>query len=125
MRRGDGKGVVTMYYASHKEDDSDQELVFGAGNSLELSTGIQRLTSGEMDLSNDSNICGYLCLYNPSNTTHVKHFIAQTEYMTNSPSAETSYIAGLCIATAAIDGIQFTMSSGTIDSGIIKLYGVG
>ena len=121
----DANKITTMYYASHKEDGSGSELAFGVGNSLELSTGIQRLTSGEMDLSNDSNICGYLCLYNPSNTTHVKHFIAQTQYMTNSPSAETSYIAGFCIDTAAIDGIQFNMSSGTIDSGIIKLYGVG
>tara|TARA_B100000287_G_scaffold356933_1_gene348026 strand:+ start:643 stop:1245 length:603 start_codon:yes stop_codon:yes gene_type:complete len=121
----DANKITTMYFASHKEDDSDQELTFGTGNSLELSQGIQRLTSGEMDLSNDSNISGYICLFDPSNTTHVTHFIAQTQYMTNSPSSETSYIAGLVIDTAAVDGIQFSVSSGTIDSGTIKLYGVG
>jgi hypothetical protein len=34
------------------------------------------------------------------------------------------YVAGYCNVTAAIDGVQFKMSSGNIDSGTFKLYGV-
>ncbi len=35
------------------------------------------------------------------------------------------HVAGYFNVTAAIDGIQFSMSSGNIDSGVIKLYGIG
>jgi hypothetical protein len=34
------------------------------------------------------------------------------------------YVAGYCNVTAAIDGVQFSMSSGNIDAGTIKMYGV-
>ena len=34
------------------------------------------------------------------------------------------YYAGYCNVTAAIDGVIFKMSSGNIDSGTIKLYGI-
>jgi hypothetical protein len=35
-----------------------------------------------------------------------------------------SYTAGYCNVTAAIDGVQFSYSSGNIDAGKIKLYGI-
>ena len=35
-----------------------------------------------------------------------------------------SYVAGYGNTTSAIDGVQFAMSSGNIDSGTIKLYGI-
>tara|TARA_Y100001937_G_scaffold84130_1_gene113830 strand:+ start:813 stop:1418 length:606 start_codon:yes stop_codon:yes gene_type:complete len=121
----DANKITAMYYTMHKEDDSGNDgLTFGVGNSLELSTGIQRLTSGELHTDNDGCLAGYLCLYDPSDTTHVKHFIAQTQYMNNTPATEVSYISGFSLVSAAIDGIQFTASSGTIDAGTIKLYGV-
>ena len=34
------------------------------------------------------------------------------------------YIAGYFNTTSAIDAVQFKMTSGNIDSGTIKLYGV-
>ena len=33
-------------------------------------------------------------------------------------------VAGYCNVTAAIDGVDFKMSSGNIDSGVIKMYGI-
>jgi hypothetical protein len=42
----------------------------------------------------------------------------------NDASADT-YVAGYCNTTTAIDGVQFKMASGNIDSGTIKLYGIG
>ena len=36
----------------------------------------------------------------------------------------TKYIAGYCNTTTAIDGVQFSMTSGSIESGVVKLYGV-
>jgi hypothetical protein len=34
------------------------------------------------------------------------------------------FSAGYCNTTTAIDGVQFSMTSGNIDSGTIKLYGI-
>ena len=120
----DATKTTTMFYASQKEEGSEHDFVQGGGNSQGQVTGIQRLTSGEFHTENDACLVGYLCLFAPSDTTFVKHFIAQTQYMTNSPSSENSYIAGYLNTTAAIDGVQFSMSSGNIDSGSISLYGI-
>ena len=35
-----------------------------------------------------------------------------------------AFIAGYCNTTAAIDGVQFKMVSGNMDSGTFKVYGV-
>ena len=44
-------------------------------------------------------------------------------YQHNNYAFDT-FTAGYCNVTAAIDGVQFSFSSGNIDSGVIKLYGV-
>ncbi len=40
------------------------------------------------------------------------------------PKQFTMYVAGYGNTTSAIDGVQFSMASGNIDSGTIKLYGI-
>ena len=69
---------------------------------------------------------GYLHLFNPSSTTFVKHYMGLTEYYQNfgNTGPFQVYYAGYCNVTAAIDGVIFKMSSGNIDSGTIKLYGI-
>lgn len=63
-------------------------------------------------------------LFDPSNTTFVKHFIIRSNmYQSGSYSFDIN-VAGYFNVTAAIDGLQFSMSSGNIDSGTFKLYGV-
>ena len=34
------------------------------------------------------------------------------------------FVQGYCDLTAAIDGVDFKFSSGNIDSGVIKMYGL-
>ena len=111
------------FYAQNKEDDSETNFAYAAG--VAQSTGIQRLITGEVNHSNaDDNFNGTLRLFDPSSTTFVKHYLSEINYSNNGPASEVSYIAGYCNTTAAIDGVQFTMSSGNIDSGVIKLYGI-
>ena len=62
-------------------------------------------------------------LFSPSNTTFVKHFISRTNKMESSVTADF-IVSGYCNVTAAIDGVDFKMSSGNIDSGVIKMYGL-
>ena len=65
-------------------------------------------------------------LFDPSNTTFVKHYIAVTNsnFKYSEPYAMSTYVAGYGNTTSAVDAIQFSMSSGNIDSGDIALYGI-
>ena len=39
-------------------------------------------------------------------------------------NSHRALVAGYVNVTAAVDGVQFSFSSGNIDAGIIKMYGV-
>ena len=70
--------------------------------------------------------CGYFHLFDPANTTFVKHFLGVTQYYQDFGGGGSFgvHYAGYCNTTTAIDGVRFKMSSGNIDSGTIKLYGI-
>jgi len=120
----DATKTSTVFEAYHLEDDSGTALGYKGGNDLAQSTGVQRITSN-IGNDNDQSGSGYLHLFSPSNTTFVKHFIVRTVHYANPEIyAEDYYAAGYCNVTAAIDGVQFSMSSGNIDSGSISLFGI-
>ena len=75
-------------------------------------------------IDNDASCSGTLHLFNPSNTTFIKHFISTIQNYRDSDQSQISYVAGYFNTTSAIDEISFKFSSGNIDSGVIKLYGV-
>ena len=115
---------TTSYILSyHAEDDSETTLSYNAGSDLAQGTGFQRILHG-VGNGNDESASGYLHLFDPSSTTFVKHFIAGGSSYNAGSYEYTTYVAGYNNVTAAIDGVQFKMSSGNIDSGVIKLYGV-
>ena len=115
---------TTSYILSyHAEDDSEATLSYNAGSDLAQGTGFQRILHG-VGNGNDESASGYLHLFDPSSTTFVKHFIAGGSSYNAGSYEYTTYVAGYNNVTAAIDGVQFKMSSGNIDSGVIKLYGV-
>jgi len=120
----DAVKTTTWFRALHSEDNSIANLTYDAAYDLAQSTSAQRLT-GSLGNGNDESISGELTLYNPSSTTFVKHFIYRGAAYFNANGAFDIFSAGYCNTTAAIDGVQFTMSSGNIDSGVIKLYGIG
>jgi hypothetical protein len=113
----------TFFYSYHKEDGTDSGLTYDTDNDLAQSTSFQDLTR-DTGNTNDENCSGSLSLFNPASTTYVKHFIANTsDYVINSYNRNT-FIAGYGNTTSAVNAIQFKFSSGNIDDGIIKLYGV-
>ena len=70
---------------------------------------------------------GELKVFNPSGTSHAKHWICDTSRMDHSGGVGYNnrfQTAGYFNTTSAIDEIQFKMASGNIDSGTFKLYGV-
>ena len=112
----------TYFIAYHKEDGSETSLGYSTGGDLAQGTGFQYIGSGDTD--SDSGISGYLHLFDPSNTTFVKHFVARISGNNEDNHAQDNFSAGYFNTTAAITGLDFKMSSGNIDSGVIKLYGV-
>ena len=112
----DATKTSTMFRAYHREDGTNQALSYVAGGDLAQATGVQQLGQS-VDAANDSTISGELYLFDPSSTTFVKHFIARSQEVTYEATSQEFYVSGYCNVTAAIDGVQFAMSSGNIDAG--------
>ena len=67
---------------------------------------------------------GELYLFSPSDTTFVKHFIGRFGSTNVSPQNYDNHFAGYGNTTSAVNAIDFKFSSGNIDSGVIKMYGI-
>jgi hypothetical protein len=65
-----------------------------------------------------------LHIFNPSSTTFVKHFISNFQSIAHSDTSNNEYHAGYFNTTTAITRVRFKFSSGNIDSGTFKLYGI-
>jgi hypothetical protein len=115
--------TTTLFQAYHNEADSATALTYRVDDDLAQSTSFQYL-SADMDNDNDSCLVGILHLFNPSSTTFVKHFLANTNLVFNSAMSVEEFIAGYGNTTSAVNAVQFKMDSGNIDSGVIKLYGI-
>jgi hypothetical protein len=113
----------TFFNSSHDEADTSTALSYAGSFDLAQGTGFQPITHF-IGTDNDQSSAGTLHLFDPSNTTFVKHFIVDTtDYYYNDYNTN-NFVAGYCNTTSAINAIQFKMLSGNIDSGVIKLYGV-
>ena len=115
--------TTTNFSAEHNEGDSTAQVGYVTGEDLAQGTGYQRLFNG-VGNDNDGSLSGELYLFNPSSTTYVTHFMARVGGHRHSSAALDSYVSGYFNTTAAITALNFQMSSGNIDSGVIKLYGV-
>jgi len=119
----DATKTTTTINTHHDEADTNTDLSYSGSYDLAQSTGVQPLAEGTGN-GNDECVSGELTLFNPSSTTFVKHFIAQTNNYYKDNFMMKFYVAGYCNVTAAIDGVQFSFASGNIDAGTFKLYGI-
>ena len=115
----------TWFRAKHEEDDGGTQLAYITSGDLAQSTSYQRLQVPYTD--NDMSISGTLNLYSPASTTFVKHFMYTGQaynYSSSEAVSENAFVAGYVNSTSSINAVQFKLSSGNIDSGVIKLYGI-
>jgi len=122
---GSSYGVTitsSAFSTEHNEADSSTDLSYQTSVDLAQSTGYQRITSSNEN-DNDNAAVATLFLFNPSSTTFVKHFIITGNTVAQAYTVGT-YIAGYFNTTSAINAIDFKFSSGNIDSGVIKMYGI-
>ena len=113
----------TAFQAYKTEANSGAALAYEAGNDQAEGNAFQPL-SVEVGADADQSAVGKLTIFDPSSSTFVKHFISTINSYTPTPNSQNDFIAGYFNTTTAITRFQFKMSSGNIDSGIIKLYGV-
>ena len=115
---------TTTYFESyHDEADTQTGIGYQTTKDLAQSTSFQRLFHSTGNGA-DENSSGTLTIFNPSSTTYVKHFIMSGMHNASYDYALNDTIAGYGNTTSAVNAIRFQMSSGNIDDGVIKLYGV-
>jgi hypothetical protein len=115
--------TTTVFQSEHDEADTSTALSYNTSHDLAQSTAFQLLVNYAGN-GNDENTSGTLTLFNPSSTTYVKHFISDSNVYHADDFMQNWKAAGYGNTTSAINAIQFKMSSGNIDDGIIKMYGV-
>ena len=113
----------TFFRSIHNESDSGALLSYQPAFDLAQGTGFQDL-SEQIGFDNDQASSGTLQLFNPSSTVFVKHFIGDFNCSSETDYSMRDLSAGYGNTTSAVDAIQFKMSSGNIDVGTIKMYGI-
>ena len=121
--------TTTSFEAYHNESDSATNLRYATANDLAQSTSYQRLTELIPSSAGEDDMCvsGNLQLFNPSSSTYVKHFLSSVQANIDGSSNYSwiSHNAGYANTVSPLTNIRFSMSSGNIDAGQIKLYGIG
>ena len=115
--------TTTNFQAFHMEDDGEAGVAYQTSLDAAQSTSAVAI-SNSLSNDNDGSTGGYLHLYNPSDTTFVKHYHATFNATQYQDYSTNYYVAGYGNTTSAIDAVQFSMSSGNIDAGDICLYGI-
>ena len=115
--------TTTVFEAYHLENDTNAGLGYDANNDLAQSTAFKNLAVS-IGNDNDQTCSGYLKIFNPSSDTFVKHFISTNNNAVSSDYSIVRHNAGYFNTTSAITNLKFQMTSGNIDDGIIKMYGV-
>ena len=113
----------TMFEAYHAEGGGSQGLAYESGHDQAQGTSFETLVIN-VGSDNDQSVSGTLHLFNPSSSVFVKHFIATNNSSSQADNSQNDFKAGYFNTTTALTRVQFKMSSGNIDSGVIKLYGV-
>ena len=119
----DATCTTTMFSSRSNEADDDTGLGYETSQDEAQQTGGVKLSVG-LGTGNDESTSGELLLFNPSSTTFIKHFISTFPVIHHAEYSYNWYKGGYANVTAAIDAVQFVMSSGNIDTGTIKLYGI-
>jgi len=115
--------TTTHFSAYHYESDAYTGLGYNTAYDLAQSTAFQVIST---NIGGDNDQCGsgYIHLFNPSSATFVKNFISNVSFVQSDDVARIDYVAGYFNTQSVLDSIQFKFSSGNIDSGVIKLYGI-
>ena len=114
----------THFRAYHNEGGSGQGIGYRTATDQANGTSFQPLGEGIGAGVADESSSGELYIFEPSSSVFVKHFLARTHIYSDNNETVDSFVGGYFNTTTALTRFQFKMSSGNIDSGTIKLYGI-
>ena len=114
----------THFRAYHNEGGSGQGVGYRTATDQANGTSFQPLGEGIGAGVADESSSGELYIFEPSSSVFVKHFLARTHIYSDNNEPVDSFVGGYFNTTTALTRFQFKMSSGNIDSGTIKLYGI-
>tara|TARA_Y100001937_G_scaffold113283_1_gene161799 strand:+ start:1627 stop:2244 length:618 start_codon:yes stop_codon:yes gene_type:complete len=114
----------THFRAYNNEGGSGHGVGYRTATDQANGTSFQPLGEGIGAGVADESSSGEMFLFNPSSTTFVKNFVIRTRIYSDNDESIGSFVAGYFNTTTALTRLQFKMSSGNIDSGTIKLYGI-
>ena len=120
--------TTAAYFAAyHKEDGTGAALGYNETHDDVQSTSFLNLTVQSSD-DNDSCASGILHVFEPSSATFVKQFYSRVSHSYEESGGDNyawdNYKGGYFNTTTALTRFQFKYSTGNIDSGTFKLYGV-
>jgi len=113
----------TYFHTFHNEADTNTSLAYVASKDLAQGTGFQTISYNTGNANDECND-GELHLFEPSSSTFVKHFYSRFATADDDGFSDNPFAAGYINTTTAITRVQFKFSSGNIDAGTFKLYGV-
>ena len=73
---------------------------------------------------NEADLSGRILIYNPADTTFNTNCVFNLVYQVDGDNCRMADGCGRIEQTEAVDGVRLYMSSGNIDSGTFKLYGI-
>jgi len=113
----------TAVRAYQQEDGSGGSVDYQATEDQKIADAAYEIIMEGIHDDEDTGGSGMLTIYDPSSPTYVKHFRSVTN-TTLTAGTKQDFHAGYINTTSAITQISFKMSSGTMDAGVIKMYGL-
>ena len=116
--------TTTNFVAYHSiSGGTDYNLAYEDSGDLASETGYQSLSWNVGNVTKE-NTSGDLWLFNPYSTTYVKNFYSTNNEFHASNYSQNGYVAGLLETKSVINAIDFKFETGTINTGVFKLYGL-
>ena len=113
----------TAFRAYAYENGAGGDVGYRTDLDLAQGTGFQN-TIFSLGNGADESCAGSLQIFNPSSDTFVKHYISTLQGLSYADLTVSCFVGGYANTTSPINAVRFQMSSGNIDSGTIKLYGI-
>lgn len=116
--------ILSFFEAENHEGSDGASLGYITGHDNSNNSQTEAKITYNVGADNDQSTAGELWLFGLSDATFTKQFMSTMITSHNADYAKNSYTCGYYNTASDIDAIQFSFSSGNIDAGKIKLYGI-
>ena len=118
--------IKTVYGEAKQDESGGTSATLGSVSSRATSYATNATLSADIGYDSDQSLNGILTLQIPSDSTYTEHWNCQTSCAAYNNYSHHTFVEGSfdTSTSSTINAIKFYMSSGNIDDGKIKLFGV-